>query len=100
MKKRHSGTLGEIMKSLMFISILPIVAGGLFLYVHIGEEVRMTSAQIEQLRTEESQLRNRQNVLISQQKRAIRPDQLTQRAAEVLNMVQPVPESITIVVKQ
>ena len=98
--KRRNGTKGEILKSLLFISILPIVAGGLFLYVNIGEAVRTTGAKIEHLRTEESQLRNRQNVLISQQKRAIRPDQLTQRATEVLDMVQPVPEAITIVVKQ
>lgn len=97
--KRRTGTVSEILKSLMFISIIPLVAGGLFMYVHIEEQVREASSQIEKLRAQESQLRNRQNVLISQQKRAIRPDQLTQRAAERLHMVQPIPESITIVVR-
>lgn len=98
--KRRNGTLSEIAKSLMYISIIPLVAGGLFMYVHIEEQVREASAQIEKLRAEEAQLRNRQNVLISQQKRTTRPDQLTQRAVQQLDMVQPTPESITIVVQQ
>ncbi len=96
---RNNSTLNEIIKSLLYISIIPIVAGGLFLYVHIEEEVRLASVQVEQMRAEEARLRNRQNVLISQQKRAVRADQLTERAATQLHMVQPLPEPITIVVK-
>ncbi|MCF7800505.1 MAG: cell division protein FtsL [Candidatus Marinimicrobia bacterium] len=98
--KRRNGTFSEIVKSLMYISVIPLVAGGLFMYVHIEEQVREASAQIEKLRAQEAQLRNRQSVLISQQKRATRPDQLTLRAVEQLDMVQPIPESITIVVPQ
>ncbi|MCF7796589.1 MAG: cell division protein FtsL [Lentisphaeria bacterium] len=97
--KRRNGTLSEILKSLMYISIIPVVAGGLFLYVHIEEQVREASARIEILRAEEAQLRNRHSVLISEQKRATRPDQLTQQAVQRLDMVQPIPESITIVVR-
>ena len=98
--KRKRNTLSEILKSLLFISIIPLVGGGLFLYVHIEEEVRLASVQLEQLRNQESQLRNHQAVLVSQQKRAVRADQLTERAADELHMVQPIPEPITIVVNQ
>ena len=43
--KRRNGTLSEIAKSLMYISIIPLVAGGLFMYVHIEEQANRHPAK-------------------------------------------------------
>ena len=87
-----SETVREVLKSLLYIGLVPLVAGLLFLYVWLGEEVRQSAIDLEDLRRVEMKLRGEQNLLRSEQSRLHRPDHLAQLATEKLDLVQPDPQ--------
>ena len=90
---RRSETRNEILKTILYIGMIPVVAGLLFLYIWIGEEVRASEIQLDALRTKEIKLRGEYNLVQSERNRLQRPDKLSKLAREKLGLVQPDPES-------
>jgi len=90
---RRSETRNEILKTILYIGMIPVVAGLLFLYIWIGEEVRASEIQLDALRTKEIKLRGEYNLVQSDRNRLQRPDKLSKLAREKLGLVQPDPES-------
>ncbi len=90
---RRSETRNEILKTILYIGMIPVVAGLLFLYIWIGEEVRASEIQLDVLRTKEIKLRGEYNLVQSERNRLQRPDKLSKLAREKLGLVQPDPES-------
>ncbi len=85
-------TLREILRSLLYIGLVPLIAGMLFLYIWLGEEVRQAAVDLEELKRVEMKLRGDQNYLRSEQKRLHRPDHLAELATSRLELVQPDPQ--------
>lgn len=85
-------TLREVLRSLLFIGIVPLIAGLLFFYIWLGEEVRSSAVALEELKRVEMKLRGDQNYLYSEQKRLHRPDHLSELATSRLDLVQPDPQ--------
>ncbi len=89
---QRSETIREVLRSILYIGLVPLVAGMLFLYVWLGEEVRQASIQLEDMRRVEMKLRGEQNYLRSERSRLSRPDNLARLARDELNLVQPDPQ--------
>jgi len=89
---RSSETRGEILKTILYIGMIPVVAGLLFLYVWLGEEVRASAVQLNNLKAREIKLRGEYNLVQGERNRLHRPDNLSRLAREKLHLVQPNPE--------
>ncbi len=96
---RQSETRSEILKTILYIGMIPVVAGLLFLYIWIGEEVRDSAIQLDSLRTREIKLRGEYNLVQSERNRLHRPDKLSKLAREKLGLIQPDPETREVRVK-
>ncbi len=90
---RQSETRKEILKTILYIGMIPVVAGLLFLYIWLGEEVRSGELKLDSLRTREIKLRGEYNLVQSERNRLHRPDKLSKLAREKLGLVQPDPET-------
>lgn len=90
---RRTETRNEILKTILYIGMIPVVAGLLFLYIWIGEEVRASAIELEALRGKEIKLRGDYNLVQSERNRLRRPDMLSKLAREKLGLVQPDPET-------
>lgn len=90
---RRNETRSEILKTILYIGMIPVVAGLLFLYIWLGEEVRASELQLDSLRTEEIKLRGEYNLVQSERNRLHRPDKLSKLAREKLGLTQPDPET-------
>lgn len=89
---RKNETRMEIVKTLLYIGMIPLVAGLLFLYVWIGEEVRASAVRLNELKAREIKLRAEYNLVQSERNRLQRPDNLSRLAQEQIGLVQPDPE--------
>lgn len=96
---RRNETRNEILKTILYIGMIPLIAGLLFLYVWLGEEVRASKVKLNTLRSQEIKLRGEYNLVQSARNRLHRPDNLSKLAREKLGLVQPNPESREIRVK-
>ncbi len=92
-------TRREILKTILYIGMIPVVAGLLFLYIWLGEEVRASELQLDSLRNREIKLRGEYNLVQSERNRLHRPDKLSKLAREKLGLTQPDPETREIRVK-
>ena len=90
---RRNETRREIMKTILYIGMVPVVAGLLFLYVWLGEEVRASAIKLDSLRTREIKLRGDYNLVQGERNRLHRPDNLSKLARENLGLIQPDPET-------
>ncbi len=90
---QRSETRHEIFKSILYIGMIPVVAGLLFLYIWLGEEVRASAVKLDSLRTQEIKLRGDYNLVQSERNRLRRPDNLSRLAREKLGLTQPDPET-------
>lgn len=90
---RQSETRKEIFKTILYIGMIPVVAGLLFLYIWLGEEVRAGELKLDSLRTREIKLRGEYNLVQSERNRLHRPDKLSKLAREKLGLIQPDPET-------
>ncbi|MBC8193667.1 MAG: hypothetical protein ISR87_05995 [Candidatus Marinimicrobia bacterium] len=90
---RQSETRKEILKTILYIGMIPVVASLLFLYIWLGEEVRSGELKLDSLRTREIKLRGEYNLVQSERNRLHRPDKLSKLAREKLGLVQPDPET-------
>ena len=89
----RSETGREILKTILYIGMIPVVAGLLFLYVWLGEEVRASELKLDSLKTREIKLRGEFNLVLGERNRLHRPDNLSKLARKNLGMVQPDPET-------
>lgn len=89
---RPNETRNEILKTILYIGMIPLVAGLLFLYVWLGEEVRASAVKLNTLKTQEIKLRGEFNLVQGERNRLHRPDNLSRIAREKLDLVQPNPE--------
>jgi len=96
---RQTETRKEIFKTIMYIGMIPVVAGLLFLYIWLGEEVRASELKLDSLRTREIKLRGEYNLVQSERNRLHRPDKLSKLAREKLGLIQPDPETREVRVK-
>lgn len=96
---RPSETRTEILKTILYIGMIPVVAGMLFLYIWLGEEVRASELKLDSLRNREIKLRGEYNLIQSERNRLYRPDKLSKLARERLGLVQPDPETREVRVK-
>ena len=90
---QRSETGREILKTILYIGMVPVVAGLLFLYVWLGEEVRANYKILDSLKTQEIKLRGEYNLVLSERNRLHRPDNLSKLARENLGLTQPDPET-------
>ena len=90
---RRNETVKEVLKTMLYIGMVPVVAGLLFLYVWLGEEVRSSAIQLEALKAREIKLRGEFNLVQSERNRLSRPDHLAKLTREKLGLVQPDPET-------
>lgn len=90
---RPTETRNEILKTILYIGMIPVVAGLLFLYIWIGEEVRSSAMELDSLRSREIKLRGEYNLVQSERNRLHRPDKLSKLARDKLGLVQPDPET-------
>jgi len=90
---RRNETGSEILKTLLYIGMVPVVAALLFLYVWLGEEVRASELKLDSLKTHEIKLRGEYNLVQSERNRLHRPDKLSKLAREKLGLIQPDPET-------
>lgn len=90
---RRNETRREILKTILYIGMVPVVAGLLFLYVWLGEEVRASAIKLDSLRAHEIKLRGEYNLVQGERNRLHRPDNLSKLARENLGLVQPDPET-------
>lgn len=86
----------EILKTIVYIGLVPVVAGLLFLYVWLGEEVRASAIELESLKAREIKLRGEYNLVQNERNRLHRPDNLSKLAREKLGLIQPDPETLKI----
>ena len=91
MKRNETRT--EILKTLAYIGMVPVIAGLLFLYVWLGEEVRASAVELEDLKAREIKLRGEYNLVQSERNRLRRPDKLSSLARTKLGLTQPDPET-------
>ena len=96
---RSSETRREILKTILFIGMIPVVGGLLALYIWLGEEFRESADNLAILRTQEIKLRGDYNLVQSERNRLHRPDKLSKLARERLGLVQPDPETREVRVK-
>ncbi len=96
---RQTETRKEIFKTILYIGMIPVVAGLLFLYIWLGEEVRAGELELDSLRNREIKLRGEYNLVQSERNRLHRPDKLSKLAREKLGLVQPDPETREVRVK-
>ncbi|MCF7823824.1 MAG: hypothetical protein K9N35_06580 [Candidatus Marinimicrobia bacterium] len=89
---RPNETRSEILKTILYIGMIPVVAGFLFLYVWLGEEVRASAVKLDELKAQEIRLRGEYNLVQGERNRLHRPDNLSKLAREKLDLVQPNPE--------
>lgn len=89
---RRNETRNEILKTILYIGMIPVVAGFLFLYVWLGEEVRASAVKLNELKTHEIKLRGEYNLVQGERNRLHRPDNLSKLARERLGLIQPDPE--------
>lgn len=90
---RSSETMREIVKTIVYIGLVPVVAGLLFSYVWLGEEVRASAVELEKLKAKEVKLRGEYNLVQNERNRLHRPDNLSKLAREKLGLIQPDPET-------
>ncbi len=90
---RRDETRREILKTILYIGMVPVVAALLFLYVWLGEEVRAHEVELLTLRSHEIKLRGEYNLVQSERNRLHRPDKLSKLAREKLGLIQPDPET-------
>lgn len=90
---RHNETGREILKTILYIGMVPVVGALLFLYVWLGEEVRASAVELDALRAKEIKLRGEYNLVQSERNRLHRPDKLSKLAREKLGLTQPDPET-------
>ncbi len=90
---RRNETRREILKTILYIGMVPVVAGLLFLYVWLGEEVRASAIKLDSLKAREIKLRGEYNLVQSERNRLHRPDNLSRLARENLGLIQPDPET-------
>ncbi|MEA3286133.1 MAG: cell division protein FtsL [Candidatus Marinimicrobia bacterium] len=90
---RRNETGREILKTILYIGMVPVVAALLFLYVWLGEEVRACAVKLDSLRSQEITLRGEYNLVLSERNRLHRPDNLSKLARENLGLTQPDPET-------
>ena len=95
---RRNETRNEILKTILYIGMIPVVAGLLLLYVWLSEEVRASAVRLEELKAQEIKLRGDYNLVQNERNRLHRPDNLSKLAREKLGLVQPNPEPRKIVV--
>ncbi|NQV16318.1 hypothetical protein HQ531_12730 [bacterium] len=93
---RSTETMREILKTIVYIGLVPVVAGLLFLYVWLGEEVRASAIELESLKAREIKLRGEYNLVQNERNRLHRPDNLSKLAREKLGLIQPDPETLKI----
>jgi len=96
---RRNETGREILKTILYIGMVPVVAGLLLLYVWLGEEVRSSAIKLDSLRAEEVKIRGEYNLVLSERNRLHRPDKLSKLARERLGLTQPDPETREIKVR-
>ncbi len=96
---RRNETGREILKTILYIGMVPVVTGLLFLYVWLGEEVRSSAVKLDSLRAKEIKLRGEYNLVQSERNRLQRPDKLSKLAREKLGLIQPDPETREIKVR-
>ncbi|MBT3253219.1 MAG: hypothetical protein HN995_04500 [Candidatus Marinimicrobia bacterium] len=96
---RQTETRSEILKTILYIGMIPVVASLLFLYIWLGEEVRASELKLDSLRTSEIKLRGEYNLVQSERNRLHRPDKLSKLAREKLGLIQPDPETREVRVK-
>ncbi len=96
---RQTETRSEILKTILYIGMIPVVAGLLFLYIWLGEEVRAGELKLDSLRNREIKLRGEYNLVQSERNRLHRPDKLSKLAREKLGLIQPDPETREVRVK-
>jgi cell division protein FtsB len=89
---RRNETRNEILKTILYIGMIPVVAGFLFLYVWLGEEVRASAVKLNELKAHEIKLRGEYNLVQGERNRLHRPDNLSKLARERLGLIQPDPE--------
>ena len=89
---RRNETRNEILKTILYIGMIPVVAGLLLLYVWLGEEVRASAEKLRELQAREIKLRGEYNLVQNERNRLHRPDNLSRLARERLDLVQPNPE--------
>ena len=92
-------TRNEILKTILYIGMIPVVAALLFLYVWLGEEVRASAVKLNTLKAQEIKLRGSYNLVQNERNRLHRPDNLSRLARNNLGLVQPNPEPRKIVVR-
>jgi len=90
---RRSETRREILKTILYIGMVPVVAALLFLYVWLGEAVRTSAVELDTLKSREVKLRGEYNLVLSERNRLRRPDNLSKLARERLGLIQPDPET-------
>jgi len=90
---RRNETMREIIKTILYIGMVPVVAALLFLYVWLGEEVRAQRVHLDTLKSQEIKLRGEYNLVQSARNRIRRPDHLAKLTRDKLGLVQPDPES-------
>ena len=98
-RMRQTETRSEILKTILYIGMIPVVASLLFLYIWLGEEVRASELKLDSLRTSEIKLRGEYNLVQSERNRLHRPDKLSKLAREKLGLIQPDPETREVRVK-
>ena len=96
---RQTETRSEILKTILYIGMIPVVPSLLFLYIWLGEEVRASELKLDSLRTSEIKLRGEYNLVQSERNRLHRPDKLSKLAREKLGLIQPDPETREVRVK-
>ncbi len=96
---RQTETHKEILKTILYIGMIPVVAGLLFLYIWLSEEVRASELKLDSLRTREIKLRGEYNLVQGERNRLLRPDKLSKLAQKKLGLVQPDPETREVRVK-
>lgn len=96
---RRTETRNEIFKTILYIGMIPVIAGLLFLYVWLGEECRASEAKLLTLKAREIKLRGEYSLVQNARNRIRRPDNLSKLARENLGLVQPNPEPREIRVK-
>jgi len=89
---RRNETRNEILKTILYIGMIPVVAGLLLLYVWLSEEVRASAVRLEEMKAREIKLRGEYNLVLNERNRLHRPDNLSKLAREKLGLVQPNPE--------
>lgn len=90
---RRNETRNEILKTILYIGMIPVVAGLLLLYVWLSEEVRASHSRLEELKAQEIKLRGEYNLVLNERNKLHRPDNLSRLAREKLGLVQPNPEA-------